>query len=233
MPAWGRAENVQMLPGGYSSVLGRGTVNFREVVRFARGWASRPFGHRGGRPRAQVVGVHHRRQRARRLHRLQRPPLPPDPVMQHCKRHSLPIIWDQAPTKPPARGDAPGQLRAATAPASRWRCTCPKGGHFMLGVDRDSRCPGLRPNCNGSSPTCSCSPCTRRTPPDGCCCRMSLQAGKGQRMTPRELECCAGRWKSKTAWEVGAILGINERTAVLHVNNAMHKLGPSANTRRC
>jgi len=28
----------------------------------------------------------------------------------------------------------------------------------------------------------------------------------------------------KTAWEVGAILGISERTAVLHVNNAMHKL---------
>ena len=31
--------------------------------------------------------------------------------------------------------------------------------------------------------------------------------------------------EGKTAWEVGAILGITERTAVLHVNNAMHKLG--------
>ena len=31
--------------------------------------------------------------------------------------------------------------------------------------------------------------------------------------------------EGKTAWEVGAILGISERTAVLHVNNAMHKLG--------
>ena len=31
--------------------------------------------------------------------------------------------------------------------------------------------------------------------------------------------------EGKTAWEVGAVLGISERTAVLHVNNAMHKLG--------
>jgi DNA-binding CsgD family transcriptional regulator len=30
--------------------------------------------------------------------------------------------------------------------------------------------------------------------------------------------------EGKTAWEVGQILGISERTAVLHVNNAMHKL---------
>jgi DNA-binding CsgD family transcriptional regulator len=29
----------------------------------------------------------------------------------------------------------------------------------------------------------------------------------------------------KTAWEVGSILGITERTAVLHLSNAMRKLG--------
>jgi DNA-binding CsgD family transcriptional regulator len=34
--------------------------------------------------------------------------------------------------------------------------------------------------------------------------------------------------EGKTAWEVGNILGISERTAVLHANNATHKLG-SAN----
>ena len=28
----------------------------------------------------------------------------------------------------------------------------------------------------------------------------------------------------KTAWEVGAIMNISERTAVLHLQNAMHKL---------
>ena len=33
------------------------------------------------------------------------------------------------------------------------------------------------------------------------------------------------RRTGKTAWEVGAILGISERTAVSHLNNAMRKLG--------
>ena len=30
--------------------------------------------------------------------------------------------------------------------------------------------------------------------------------------------------EGKTAWEVGDLLGISERTAALHVNNATHKL---------
>ena len=44
-------------------------------------------------------------------------------------------------------------------------------------------------------------------------------------LTPRELESLRWTMEGKTAWEVGALLGISERTAVLHVNNAMHKLG--------
>jgi DNA-binding CsgD family transcriptional regulator len=44
-------------------------------------------------------------------------------------------------------------------------------------------------------------------------------------LTPRELEGLKWTMEGKTAWEVGAILGISERTAVLHINNAMHKLG--------
>ena len=43
-------------------------------------------------------------------------------------------------------------------------------------------------------------------------------------LTGRELECLRWTMEGKTAWEVGAILGITERTAVLHINNAMHKL---------
>ena len=44
-------------------------------------------------------------------------------------------------------------------------------------------------------------------------------------LTPRELEALRWTMDGKTAWEVGAVMGISERTAVLHVNNAMHKLG--------
>ena len=44
-------------------------------------------------------------------------------------------------------------------------------------------------------------------------------------LTPRELEALRWTMEGKTAWEVGDVLGIAERTAVLHVNNAAHKLG--------
>jgi DNA-binding CsgD family transcriptional regulator len=44
-------------------------------------------------------------------------------------------------------------------------------------------------------------------------------------LTPRELESLRWTMEGKTAWELGSILGISERTAVLHVNNATHKLG--------
>jgi DNA-binding CsgD family transcriptional regulator len=39
------------------------------------------------------------------------------------------------------------------------------------------------------------------------------------------LECLSWTMEGKTAWETGAILSISERTAVLHLQNAMQKLG--------
>jgi DNA-binding CsgD family transcriptional regulator len=44
-------------------------------------------------------------------------------------------------------------------------------------------------------------------------------------LTRRELECLSWTMEGKTAWETGAILSISERTAVLHLQNAMQKLG--------
>jgi len=43
-------------------------------------------------------------------------------------------------------------------------------------------------------------------------------------LTPRELEALRWTMDGKTAWEVGVIMSISERTAVLHLQNAMHKL---------
>lgn len=45
------------------------------------------------------------------------------------------------------------------------------------------------------------------------------------RLTQREKDVMRWTMEGKTAWETGHILGIAERTAVLHINNAMHKLG--------
>ena len=52
----------------------------------------------------------------------------------------------------------------------------------------------------------------------------SLVSGDRPSLTPRELEALRWTMDGKTAWEVANVLGISERTAVLHINNAMHKL---------
>jgi len=45
------------------------------------------------------------------------------------------------------------------------------------------------------------------------------------RLTPRERECLLWTARGKSAWEVGEILRISERTAVFHLTNATRKLG--------
>ena len=44
-------------------------------------------------------------------------------------------------------------------------------------------------------------------------------------LRPRELEVLRWTLDGKTAWEVAAVLAITERTVVLHLQNAMQKLG--------
>lgn len=46
-------------------------------------------------------------------------------------------------------------------------------------------------------------------------------------MTPRERECLKWSADGKTAWEIGQILSITERTVVFHMNNVIQKLGAS------
>jgi len=49
-------------------------------------------------------------------------------------------------------------------------------------------------------------------------------------LTPRERECLRWSADGKTAWEIGQILSIAERTVVFHVNNVIQKLSASNKT---
>lgn len=49
-------------------------------------------------------------------------------------------------------------------------------------------------------------------------------------LTAREQECLKWAADGKTAWEIGQILSITERTAVFHVNNVIQKLGAANKT---
>jgi DNA-binding CsgD family transcriptional regulator len=43
-------------------------------------------------------------------------------------------------------------------------------------------------------------------------------------ITPRELEVLRWTMDGKTAWEVGVLLSVTERTVIQHLQNAMRKL---------
>jgi DNA-binding CsgD family transcriptional regulator len=148
-----------------------------------------------------------------------------DPVMQHCRRHSVPILWDQDTYSREGQGDkweeqATFGYRHGIAMALHM----PDGRHFLLGVDRDQPLPAdsgevTRLVADLQLFAVHAQDAAQRilTPP--------LSAPGAPSLTPRELEALRWTMEGKTAWEVGQVLGISERTAALHVNNATHKLG--------
>jgi DNA-binding CsgD family transcriptional regulator len=148
-----------------------------------------------------------------------------DPVMQHCKRQSVPIIWDQSTYVRSGLGDKwEEQARFGISTGICLALHMPEGRHFLLGVERDQPVPA------------HAGELTRMV------ADLQLFAVHAQdaalrilvpgpvdpslpSLTPRELESLRWTMEGKTAWEVGHVLGITERTASLHVNNATHKLG--------
>jgi DNA-binding CsgD family transcriptional regulator len=148
-----------------------------------------------------------------------------DPVMQHCKRQSVPIIWDQTTYVSSGAGDK--WEEQASYGLSNGICLAlhmPEGRHFILGVERDRPVP------------LDATELTRVV------ADLQLFAVHAQdaalrilipgtldptqpSLTPRELEALRWTMEGKTAWEVGNVLGITERTAALHINNATHKMG--------
>lgn len=148
-----------------------------------------------------------------------------DPVMQHCRRQSVPIIWDQDTYTAEGLGDlweeqASFGFRTGVAMALHM----PDGRHFALGVERDQPLPGHRGELTRLVADLQLFAVHAQeaamrvlTPPLVSVDRPSL--------TPRELEVLRWTMDGKTAWEIGSILGITERTVVLHLGNASQKLG--------
>lgn len=148
-----------------------------------------------------------------------------DPIGQHCKRLGVPIVWDQDTYLRASFVDqwemqAPHGYRTGISMALH----LPEGKHFML--------------CMSSSGALPCSPAdlTRLVADVQLFAVYAQEAAfrllvppkarpESPGLTPRELESLKWTMEGKTAWEVGAILGISERSAVFHLNNAMHKLG--------
>jgi DNA-binding CsgD family transcriptional regulator len=147
-----------------------------------------------------------------------------DPVLQHCKRNTVPIIWDQKTYTSVGMGlewelQAKFGYRTGIAMALHM----PDGRHFLFGVERQEALPSnpdeltrivadLQLFAVHAQDAAQRVLLPRSPSPD-------IPA-----LTPRELECLRWTMEGKTAWEVGSILGITERTTVLHLTNAAQKL---------
>lgn len=219
-----------MLPGGYSSVLQVRTQDeFRaEIERFTRRLGFETYtamtvlDH--GIGQSEFIVLHNTptdfEQSATDPATCRR-----DPVLQHCKRQSVPIIWDRntyATTGLLELWEEQASFGYHTGIAMALHL--PEGRHFHLGVDRDSPLPADGHELQRVVADLQLFAVHAQ---DAAMRLMLPSSPSGDRpaLTPRELEALRWTMDGKTAWEVGAILGISERTAVLHVNNAMHKLG--------
>lgn len=147
-----------------------------------------------------------------------------DPVMQHVKSQSVPIIWNQSTYVDRGLADK-WEVQAAFGYRTGIALALhlPEGRHFVLGVDRDQDLPANTAELTRMVADLQLFAVHAQDAAIRLFVPPLLQPERPS-LTPRELEALRWTMEGKTAWEVGTILGISERTAVLHVNNAMHKL---------
>lgn len=147
-----------------------------------------------------------------------------DPVMQHCKSGTLPIIWDRKTYIAQGAADlweeqAEFGYRTGIAMAMHF----PEGRHFMLGVDRDVPLPERSRDLTRIVADLQLFAVHAQDAAMRLFVQPALHPERPS-LTRRELEALSWTMEGKTAWEVGTILGISERTVVLHLQNSMRKL---------
>lgn len=224
-----------MLQGGYQSVLeARSREEFRgEVIRFAQGLGFDTVSATAVQDQtlgsAHFEGVDNIPQSF--LDRFEDMAIwHVDPVAQHCKRSSVPIVWDQATyVKSGLSTQWEEQAAYGFSTGIAVALHMPEGRHFVIGVDKSSSLPGdssalTRVVADLQLFAVHAQEAAWRLLMPSHFSSPSLTA----HLTPRELECLRWTMEGKTAWEVGTILSISERTAVLHINNAMRKLDCSS-----
>lgn len=148
-----------------------------------------------------------------------------DPVLLHCRRQTVPIIWNQNTYVESGAADLwEQQARYGYCTGIAMALHLPEGKHFMLGVDRDQPLPADRNELQRLVADLQLFAVHAQE----AAVRLLLPAAvqpERPGLTPRELEVLRWTMEGKTAWEVGAVLGMSERTTVQHISNATHKLG--------
>ena len=147
-----------------------------------------------------------------------------DPIAQHCKRNTVPILWGQDTyLKSDAIEKWEHQAHFGYRNGIAMALHMPEGRHFMLGVERDVELPtddreltrivaDLQLFAVHAQDTALRVLVSEEARPE-------LPA-----LTPRELEVLRWTMEGKVTNEISALLGIGDRTTVFHIQNAMLKL---------
>jgi DNA-binding CsgD family transcriptional regulator len=149
-----------------------------------------------------------------------------DPVMQHCRRSSVPLIWGQSHYVASGLIDKwDYQATYGYAHGVAVAMHLPHGLHFMMGVNRDKPLPADAAETTRISAELQLFVVHAQEAALRVLVPAHTPQLDGQRPTRRELECLRWTMEGKTAWEIGRILDIAEHTAVRHLYNATRKLG--------
>jgi DNA-binding CsgD family transcriptional regulator len=147
-----------------------------------------------------------------------------DPVLRHCKRNTMPIIWGQR-TYLDANAidlwDVQAQFGYHNGIAMALHL--PDGRHFTIGVERDRALPENSAELTRIVADLQLFAVHAQDTAMRILVSQSLQP-ECPALTPRELEVLRWTMDGKTAKAIGALLNITERTAVQHLQNAMVKL---------
>jgi DNA-binding CsgD family transcriptional regulator len=149
-----------------------------------------------------------------------------DPVMQHIKSSSLPIVWNRATYESANKRESWEEMAGfGMAAGTTLAVHLPNGRHLCVSLDRDRdhRMSARRHTillaemqlfaaCAIESTFLVLAPV------------FDAAAPPLPRLTPREREALQWTLAGKTAWETGRIMSIAERTVIKHTTNACTKL---------
>ena len=148
-----------------------------------------------------------------------------DPVMQHCKYRSAPILWDQS-TYLAAREIEMWEEQASFGYRTGicLALHMPGGLHFLLGVDRDQALPKDRAEVSRMLSNAQLFAVYAQESAMRVLLPTRGELEPPPRLTPQEIDCLRWTMEGKTLWEAAAILNIAESTAKLRIGTAVRKL---------
>jgi DNA-binding CsgD family transcriptional regulator len=147
-----------------------------------------------------------------------------DPVMQHIRRNTTPIIWSQKTYLEVGAIDVwDVQAQFGYRNGVAMALHLPEGKHFTIGVERDQALPSDAGELTRMVADLQLFAVHAQDTALRILVSESSQP-ECPALTPRELEVLRWTMDGKTAKAIGALLNVTERTAVAHLQNAMLKL---------